>query len=136
MKRLIALFLLLTPLISLAVEARPQIYPIAPQPPEKKIYISPTQIGFSNDQIYVNFEGAWQSVDAIYADRGGIYIKPACFDYHWKCKTCGVINEFFHNTCKTDDCEGKRPHKFTIPKPPHPFLPPLPHTTKPRQDTQ
>lgn len=126
MKRLLFFFLLFIPLLSFAHEDQPRQYPFLPKPVEKKFYIEPTQIGFSNNKIYVNFDGDWKSVDAIYADKEGIYIKPFYFNYPWKCKVCGITNEFFRDKCKTIDCTGSRPPKFSIPKPPRPILPPLP----------
>ena len=125
MKYLSFLFFILIPLISFANESHPQIHDFLSKPAEKKIYIEPIQIGFSNNKIYVNFEGHWQTVDAIYSDNSGIYIKPPYFNYPWKCRLCGVSNEFWRQTCKTTDCESKRPPKYTIPKPPSPPLLPF-----------
>lgn len=114
MKRLLSLFLLLAPVVSFAHELKPSI------PVEKKFYIEPTQIGFSNNKIYVSFDGDWQSVYAIYADKKGIFIRPTYSP--WECKQCGITNEFFRTQCKTEECKGKRPPKFSIPERP---LPPL-----------
>lgn len=124
MKRLLSLFLLI-PLFSFANGDQPQKSYLRPKPIGEKFYIQPTQIGFSNNKIYVNFDGDWQSVKAIFADKERIYIMPQYSP--WKCKECSVINEFFRAKCKTEDCTGKRPPKFTIPKPPRPPFPGIPH---------
>ncbi len=136
MKRLLTLFLLIIPILSCAHENESIMAATAPKAVVNKYYIKPTQIGFSQDKIFVNFDGDWQPVKAIFADKDGLYIAPDHFP--WKCKECSVNNEFFRPQCKTADCPGKRPPKFSIPKPPSPTLPfplekyPLPpHLQKP-----
>lgn len=75
MKRLLALVLFFNPWFASADDLQPDGQVRLPKPPEKKFYIEPTQIGFSKNQIYVNFEGDWQLVNAIYADAQGLYIR-------------------------------------------------------------
>lgn len=124
MKRLITLFFIILPLFSFAHEevSQGQIYP--PKNKEIKHYVDPTQIGFSNNKIFINFDEEWHSVDAIYADKEGIYIKSSYVNSPWKCNTCSIINEFWRSTCKTEECTGTRPPKYSIPKPPLPPYPP------------
>ena len=43
---------------------------------EQKIYINPTQIGFSQKEIFVRIEDFWVPVKAIHSDENGLYFLP------------------------------------------------------------
>ncbi len=125
MKKNLWIALLLFPLLSWSQEhCLPKI---------KKYYVDPTQIGFSQTQILIHFEEEWQPVRALFSDEKGLYIIPEHFP--WTCQECNEPNPFWRSACKTPDCPGRRPPKYTLPKPPRPVLPipyPLPpHLQKP-----
>ncbi|HAZ15747.1 MAG: hypothetical protein A2Y28_02535 [Chlamydiae bacterium GWC2_50_10] len=91
---------------------------------QKKIYLDPSGIRLGEKEIFVQIDDEWVSVAALYADGKGLYTLPASFYLPWKCKICHTLNEGWCAVCQTADCPGKRPPKFSLPKPPFPFLPP------------
>lgn len=91
---------------------------------QKKIYLNPSRIRLGEKEIFVQIDDEWVSVAALYADGKGLYTLPASFYLPWKCKICHTLNEGWCAVCQTADCPGKRPPKFSLPKPPFPFLPP------------
>lgn len=88
---------------------------------EEKIYIEPTQIGFSQEKIFVELEQGWVEVNTIESDSQGLFIIPPYYSpCGWKCKLCNTCNEFWRFICKKQDCLGIRPS----PKPVRPTYPP------------
>lgn len=88
---------------------------------DDKVYIEPTQVGFSENKIFVKFDEEWVEIDAIRSDKEGLYIKPPYFDCGWKCTRCGTGNEAWRFICRKHGCMGIRPQK-----PPRPVFPPKP----------
>ena len=72
--------------------------------PCEKTYVKAEQIGFSEDQIWVNLEGWVIQTSAIHSDTAGYYFlnynPDPCKKPDWKCDICGTCNAHWSWTCK------------------------------------
>lgn len=80
----------------------------------EKIYIDPSQLAFTNREMFVHIEGQWTSVSAVHCDALGLYI--AAIRTRWICPVCLYNNSEYAKTCQRvnpdtgEKCGHPRPH--------------------------
>ena len=80
-----------------------QIHENSETTPEK-IYVSPAQIYFAENEILINVNDRLICTDSIHVDNVGYYFESSqAIDeksLSWRCGECGKRNEDYYNYCK------------------------------------
>lgn len=68
----------------------------------QKIYVEPSQLGFTGGEIFANINGEWTPLEAIYSDASGLLAAVKKNPYHgrWTCISCGYSNDPWEKLCQ------------------------------------
>lgn len=67
---------------------------------EEKFYLDPRFLSVDENGIRLNIDKSYFSIDALYSDNKGIYLKDQMWPMPFMCEKCGRLNKGYNFVCE------------------------------------